>query len=119
LSLPAGKCFLLGKDLDELIMRAARHGLAVRCVRRTRFAERTLRPLAEVFLLNAVFRSHDQSLISMPALQSLRGGGSERFFTPTGPSPGCARAGTLIPNNDLFPGAALQMMANVAEEPET
>jgi hypothetical protein len=27
-----GECFLLGKDLDELIHRAARHGLAVRCV---------------------------------------------------------------------------------------
>jgi len=27
-----GECFLLGKDLDELVNRAARHGLAVRCV---------------------------------------------------------------------------------------
>jgi orotate phosphoribosyltransferase len=76
--------------------------------------------MAEVFLLNAVFRSRDQTLIAMPALQSLLKR-FRTFFHSDGAITWLREGRRIDSEHDLFPGAALHMIANVAEVegPET
>ena len=107
---------------DQLLRKAALSGLHYCCehikndqgIMRLDLAETTCGASSEVFLINAVYRSGEQSMIEMPAVRSLARR-LRSLFHADGAITWQREGRRIGSDHDLFPGFALRMAATVAE----